>query len=95
MGIQVFIFIDQAQLAQEKHNEILTEVGAKLDNIHEKQDEIIVELTAQTFQLRAIIDTDRERFLQREGRFEELETMHSQTWDRLFILSGRLGEQFK
>ena len=91
MGVQVYLFLEEVNLALDKHNEILSEVSFKLVSVHDRQDEITVELGAQTVQIGSIIDTDRERFEQRENRFEELETMHSQTWTRLYILNGHFG----
>ena len=92
MAAQLYSYLDRAQLELNLYNETLTEVSSKLDTVHDRQDEITKELGTQTIQIGAIIDTDRERFSQREGRFEELETMNTETWRNQLLLMSKLGD---
>ena len=59
MGIQIYIFLDESKITQQKHNEYLVNVLRMLDEVHQKQDQITTELARQTL-LDSLIETGRE-----------------------------------
>ena len=89
--VQAWISAEEIQFSLGEQSQQLERLHEEMEHLHERQEDTTEELKAQTVQLSTLLDVGRDRFSQRENRFEELETMHSQTHHKILLLYGTLG----